>query len=61
MSAVPQQPAANDSDSLETREWLESLDALARNEPAVSSVDLNPLIIVAGRPVAVDALVEVAP
>lgn len=40
---------------------LESLDALARNEPAVRSVDLNPLIIVAGRPVAVDALVEVAP
>ena len=40
---------------------LEALDALARNEAQVRSVDLNPLIIVDGRPVAVDALVEVAP
>ena len=40
---------------------LEALDALARNETQVRSVDLNPLIIVDGRPVAVDALVEVAP
>lgn len=38
---------------------LEGLDALARQEPTVRSVDLNPLIIVDGRPIAVDALVEV--
>ena len=28
MSAVPQQPAANDSDSLETQEWLDALEAV---------------------------------
>jgi acetyl-CoA synthetase (ADP-forming) len=33
---------------------------LAAARPDVVSVDLNPLIVVAGRPVAVDALVEVA-
>ena len=27
MSAVPQFPAANDSDSLETQEWLDALEA----------------------------------
>lgn len=35
------------------------LSALAEAEPDVVSVDVNPLIVVAGRPVAVDALVEV--
>ena len=34
MSAVPQQPAANDSDSLETREWLEALEAVLEREGA---------------------------
>ena len=33
---------------------------LAAARPDVVSVDLNPLIVVAGRPIAVDALVEVA-
>jgi succinyl-CoA synthetase beta subunit len=37
---------------------LLALSRLAMAEPAVRSVDLNPLIISAGRPVAVDALVE---
>jgi acetyl-CoA synthetase (ADP-forming) len=35
------------------------LAALAEARPDVTSVDLNPLIVVAGRPIAVDALVEV--
>lgn len=35
------------------------LSALAEAEPDVVSVDVNPLIVVDGRPVAVDALVEV--
>jgi succinyl-CoA synthetase beta subunit len=35
------------------------LSALAVAEPGVVSVDVNPLIVVDGRPVAVDALVEV--
>lgn len=39
---------------------LGSLDAVAMSEPNVVSVDLNPLIIVNGRPIAVDALVELA-
>ncbi|MFM7617721.1 MAG: acetate--CoA ligase family protein [Actinomycetes bacterium] len=39
-------------------EVLVALAAVAEAEPAVTSVDLNPLIIVDGRPVAVDALVE---
>lgn len=37
------------------------LAALAEARPDVVSVDLNPLIVVGGRPIAVDALVEVAP
>lgn len=37
------------------------LAALATARPDVVSVDLNPLIVVDGRPIAVDALVEVAP
>ncbi len=32
MSAVPQQPAANDSDTLETREWLDALEAVLDRE-----------------------------
>ena len=37
---------------------LVGLSDLAAGDPAIVSVDLNPLIIVDGRPVAVDALVE---
>jgi acetyl-CoA synthetase (ADP-forming) len=36
------------------------LSALAEADPSVVSADVNPLIVVDGRPVAVDALVEVA-
>src|SRR6185295_17472153 len=32
MSAVPQFPAANDSDSLETQEWLDALEAVVERE-----------------------------
>jgi len=39
---------------------LLALSAVAEAHPEVVSVDLNPLIISGGRPVAVDALVEVA-
>lgn len=38
---------------------LMALSALAVDRPEVVSVDLNPLVVVDGRPVAVDALVEV--
>jgi len=38
---------------------LMALSALATDRPDVVSVDLNPLVVVDGRPVAVDALVEV--
>jgi acetyl-CoA synthetase (ADP-forming) len=38
---------------------LVGLSAVATAEPAVVSVDLNPLIVSGGVPVAVDALVEV--
>ena len=38
---------------------LEGLSRLAEERPDVMSVDLNPVIISDGRPVAVDALVEV--
>ena len=40
---------------------LTGLAALADAHPEVLSVDLNPLIVVDGRPIAVDALVEVQP
>jgi acetate---CoA ligase (ADP-forming) subunit beta len=36
-----------------------ALSALSTDRPEVVSVDLNPLVIVDGRPIAVDALVEV--
>jgi acetyl-CoA synthetase (ADP-forming) len=39
---------------------LLALSRVVEAEPHVRSVDLNPLMIVAGQPVAVDALVEVA-
>ena len=39
---------------------LMALSAAAAADPRIVSADLNPLIVVAGRPVAVDALVEVA-
>ena len=39
---------------------LLGLSALAGAEPNIVSVDVNPLIVVDGRPVAVDALVEIA-
>jgi acetyltransferase len=40
---------------------LHGLSRLAQERPDVRSVDLNPLIVVDGRPVAVDALVELDP
>jgi acetyltransferase len=40
------------------RSTLMGLSRLATERPDVASVDLNPLIVVDGRPVAVDALVE---
>jgi succinyl-CoA synthetase beta subunit len=39
---------------------ITGLADLATARPDVTSVDLNPLIVVGGRPIAVDALVEVA-
>jgi acetyl-CoA synthetase (ADP-forming) len=42
------------------RAVLLALSALADGEPTVRAVDLNPLIVCDGRPVAVDALVEVS-
>jgi acetyl-CoA synthetase (ADP-forming) len=40
---------------------LLGLSALVERDPRVVSVDLNPLLVVDGRPVALDALVELAP
>lgn len=42
------------------RDVLLGLSRLAESEPGIVAVDVNPLIVVDGRPVAVDALVEVA-
>jgi acetyltransferase len=39
---------------------LLGLSATAEADPTIASIDLNPLIVVDGRPIAVDALVEVA-
>ena len=39
---------------------LVGLSDAAVADPSIVSADLNPLIVVDGRPVAVDALVEVA-
>jgi acetyl-CoA synthetase (ADP-forming) len=57
LGPVRGEPAV-DRDAL--AEVLLSLSALAEAEPEVVSVDVNPLVIEHGRPVAVDALVEVA-
>ena len=40
-------------------EILLGLSRAAESEPSIASADLNPLIVVDGRPIAVDALVEV--
>ncbi|HEY7104810.1 MAG TPA: acetate--CoA ligase family protein, partial [Acidimicrobiia bacterium] len=37
---------------------LLGLSDAARSEPRIDSIDLNPLLVVDGRPIAVDALVE---
>jgi acetyl-CoA synthetase (ADP-forming) len=42
-------------------EVLLALSRLAETRPQVVSVDVNPLVVVDGRPIAVDGLVEVAP
>jgi succinyl-CoA synthetase beta subunit len=39
---------------------LEGLSKLAMARPDIEAVDVNPLVITDGRPLAVDALVEVA-
>lgn len=39
---------------------LVGLSEAARSDPSITAADLNPLIVVDGRPVAVDALIEVA-
>jgi acetyltransferase len=49
---------AVDRDAL--RAVLVGLSRLAQDRPDVASVDVNPLIVVDGRPVAVDALVELS-
>jgi len=49
---------AVDRDALAT--VVVALSQACRREPSLVSVDLNPLMIVDGRPVAVDALVELA-
>ncbi|HEX5585879.1 MAG TPA: acetate--CoA ligase family protein [Acidimicrobiia bacterium] len=56
LGAVRGEPAV-DRDAL--ADVLLALSALAESDPDVRSVDLNPLVVVDGRPVAVDALVEV--
>ena len=56
MSAVREAAATIDREAV--ARVLVALADVATSEPDVVSVDLNPLIIVDGRPVAVDALVE---
>ena len=46
-------------DRVAVAEVLLGLSRLAETDPDVVSVDVNPLVVVDGRPVAVDALVEV--
>lgn len=46
-------------DRVALRDVLLGLADVARSEPEVVAVDLNPLVVEEGRPVAVDALVEV--
>ena len=57
LGAVRGEPAV-DRDALVA--VLLGLGALAEARPDVVSVDVNPLIVHEGRPIAVDALVEVA-
>ncbi|HET9728475.1 MAG TPA: acetate--CoA ligase family protein, partial [Acidimicrobiia bacterium] len=47
-------------DRIALQRIIEGLGRLARDRPDVASVDLNPLLIVDGTPIAVDALVELA-
>ncbi|MDQ1511047.1 MAG: hypothetical protein QOG50_2891, partial [Actinomycetota bacterium] len=47
-------------DRVALRATLLGLSRLAEEKPDVAAVDLNPLIVVAGRPIAVDALVEIS-
>jgi acetyl-CoA synthetase (ADP-forming) len=47
-------------DRAAVRAVMLALSTLAEQEPHVRSVDLNPLVISHGRPVAVDALVEIS-
>jgi succinyl-CoA synthetase beta subunit len=55
LAAVRGEPAV---DRAAVRDVLLALSRLADGEPDVIAVDLNPLVVVDGRPVAVDALVE---
>jgi acetyl-CoA synthetase (ADP-forming) len=47
-------------DRVELAKILLGLSETARTEPRIESIDLNPLLVVDGRPIAVDALVELA-
>lgn len=47
-------------DRAAVRDVLLALSRLAVSEPGIRAVDLNPLVVSHGRPVAVDALVELA-
>jgi acetyl-CoA synthetase (ADP-forming) len=47
-------------DRTELRRVLVGLSRLAESDRSIVAVDLNPLIVSGGRPVAVDALVEVS-
>ena len=41
MSAVPQEPAANDPDRLETQEWLDALEAAGKSQVPSASTATN--------------------
>jgi len=57
LAAVRGEPAV---DRAAVREVLLALSRLAEAEPGVASVDLNPLVVADGVPIAVDALVELS-
>jgi hypothetical protein len=57
LHAFRREPAV---DRTELRRVLVGLSRLAEGDPSIVAVDLNPLIVSGGRPVAVDALVEVS-
>ena len=66
MSVVPLGPVTETSDvgglglpTVAAAAVLLGLGALAAARPDVVSVDVNPLVVSNGRPIAVDALVEV--